>query len=851
MTPHFRLQGSGVTHKQRILIADAMSLCFYLAIGALAFIYLERWTFLDALFFVMVTITTIGFGDRTPQTTGGRIFVIIYGACGIVLLALAVNAIRYVILEDLHRRFSIKAKERKLKRDARRRERRNQHIHQEEQQSQIQQAIERLQTLTRSKSVPASGASMPLEASSVSRDTLNESHYLTLFPRYFNISNDHHLRLPSLFTHTKSHPDPDLINGSSNQQNGVSNTDLTPEDDSSQNANDMLETSSINNSLGGQAEHDAAGVGSDTHVDDTQENRQAVDDDLLRYATVYPDESYQSNRIKSWLNRFFCCRQPPLPVIVHHPTLEEQREADKRQAYKESMDEYKRRLRFSASIFMIFWLVGAIIFTFVESWGFGSSVYFVFIAFSTIGYGDLVPRTIAGRAIFLGYCLVGVVTLTSLASMIAEVLSKSMRKHVVKAHLRRAVLLEALEDSNGSPESHAHEASTTEVISADGLQATETTPEDKTCCGVLQNLINVSKSLDGVLQTILGLESTVLPDPSLQFMPANPNPGAIISYLEENEDDSEPSYLSPSISRDINSTSTIHQHSLRPLMHARQHSNELQHRGTFPSTSPARQKNPSQLKITAWPTVGSPSASQHHWRHNCSHSQPSTPPPELYQKSSASHNNDDHIVTIPGAQWKILVEYSKRFKTLTLACEEALKKVTEWETSEKRLRQKRNEARQKLKTWIAEYRKKLEQLKDSHVSPEDDLEEEEELEELDEWDEEGSNDDDDDRDLDNQRAQIAATLLGPLSENPANLPLPNLSRRLSTPPTRWSSRRHNSPRSEQHQRRSSLVQEHHDRFRLRQHKMNRDQRLHHHDQDLEQGNAEQSSETVAKGVDSD
>jgi hypothetical protein len=48
-TPNFRLQGSGVTHKQRILIAEAMSLCFYLAIGALIVIYIEKWTFLDAL----------------------------------------------------------------------------------------------------------------------------------------------------------------------------------------------------------------------------------------------------------------------------------------------------------------------------------------------------------------------------------------------------------------------------------------------------------------------------------------------------------------------------------------------------------------------------------------------------------------------------------------------------------------------------------------------------------------------------------------------------------------------------------------------------------------------------------
>jgi hypothetical protein len=48
-TPNFRLQGSGVTHKQRLLIAEAMTLCFYLAIGAMVFIYLEKWSFVDAM----------------------------------------------------------------------------------------------------------------------------------------------------------------------------------------------------------------------------------------------------------------------------------------------------------------------------------------------------------------------------------------------------------------------------------------------------------------------------------------------------------------------------------------------------------------------------------------------------------------------------------------------------------------------------------------------------------------------------------------------------------------------------------------------------------------------------------
>ncbi|KAM7540339.1 hypothetical protein Aperf_G00000025284 [Anoplocephala perfoliata] len=39
---------------------------FYLIIGAIIFAYWEKWTFLDAMYFVFVTISTIGFGDMLP-----------------------------------------------------------------------------------------------------------------------------------------------------------------------------------------------------------------------------------------------------------------------------------------------------------------------------------------------------------------------------------------------------------------------------------------------------------------------------------------------------------------------------------------------------------------------------------------------------------------------------------------------------------------------------------------------------------------------------------------------------------------------------------------------------------------
>ncbi|KAK3842915.1 MAG: hypothetical protein J3R72DRAFT_122924 [Linnemannia gamsii] len=813
-TPNFRLQGSGVTHKQRLLIAEAMTLCFYLAIGALVFIYLEKWTFLDAMFFVMVTITTIGFGDRVPQTTGGRIFVVVYAAGGIVLLALAVNAIRYVILEDLHRRFAIRSKERKASRDARRQERRDQRVHQEEQRQRLQEAMERFQQMEVSVSPAGSGTSMPSgtpRANPNLGDTASDSHYFTHFPRYFNVTNRNQMRLPSIFTRNTSGSEPNTAEKIDTRR--YSESDMTLADRPSQDAIEMLRIPGSNTSREVRAgADDANGASSQTQTGGTSwRNPYIIDDDLLRYATIYPSQTYDSGRSNSWLNRLWFFRRAPIQETMPPATLEEQREVDKRQAYRESMKEYQRRLRFSAAMFLTFWLVGAIIFTFVESWDFGSSVYFVFIAFSTIGYGDFVPRTMAGRSIFLVYCLVGVVTLTSLASLISEVLSKSMRKHVVETQLRRAEHLEALGDERGGHqgddvdlEPGASQGETDETGShGEGVSGTDevttnAAPEDNTCHGTLQNLVKVSKSFDDMLRKILALEykddeRRVITgnesEPSSPSLPVNPNPGAIVSYLEAQEDESEPSFLSPSISRDITSTSSIHRHSLRPMMHNRRHSHDPLFGGTYHGAgSPPQSESSYPLKIIAWPTTGTPSdAIQLHKEHSRSRSQASTPPPGLLQvprpiptSVSTSQHAKNSMITIPAVQWQSMIEYSKRFKALTLACEQALQKVAEWEASEKRLRQKRCDARIRQKHRIDERRRRLERLKGSRGAVDDEMtDEEEELEELDEWDEEGSADDEDDEDLDNQRAQVAAKLLGPLPANPRTLSSPGRTRRPS------------------------------------------------------------------------
>lgn len=395
----------------------------------------------------MVTVTTIGFGDRAPTTAGGRTFVVFYAVGGIVLLALVVNSIRYGILEDLHRLFAIRAKERKAQHEARRMERREQRIREEENRLRLQETLEGIRQME-----SAAGVGNQLNSAS-SEDTQNHSRHFTHLPRHFSLPHGNHMKLPAIFSRASDNSASKSTDGVDAQ--GVQRSDSALGEDPQTNSIEMLRTDAEHKfantgAIGGaQIEllREEEGITFQDHPLPLRDvgRRLNADDDLLRYATLEPRSPDDHDNTPWWRHLLpFKCKVTQ--ATIHIPTFEERREADRRQAYREMMKEYQARLLISAIILLTFWLVGAITFKFVESWGFGSSLYFVVITFTTIGYGDLVPSTKAGQVFFLPYCLLGIVTLTSFASLIAEALSKRESNHAVETQLRRVEGLEALED---------------------------------------------------------------------------------------------------------------------------------------------------------------------------------------------------------------------------------------------------------------------------------------------------------------------------------------------------------------------------------------------------------------------
>ena len=77
-------------------------------LGGGIYSYIEGWSFVDAIYFSAVTITTLGYGDFVPETQPGKIFTILFSISGIAIGLYILTVVGKNIFDiDLHRRAKI------------------------------------------------------------------------------------------------------------------------------------------------------------------------------------------------------------------------------------------------------------------------------------------------------------------------------------------------------------------------------------------------------------------------------------------------------------------------------------------------------------------------------------------------------------------------------------------------------------------------------------------------------------------------------------------------------------------------------------------------------------------------
>ena len=93
------------------------AIALIVVIGTVGYMLIERWGFLDALYMTVTTITTVGFKEVQPLSTGGRIFsmLLILGGVGVILYGLG-TIVEYAIKAQLSGVFKRRVVKRQVER---------------------------------------------------------------------------------------------------------------------------------------------------------------------------------------------------------------------------------------------------------------------------------------------------------------------------------------------------------------------------------------------------------------------------------------------------------------------------------------------------------------------------------------------------------------------------------------------------------------------------------------------------------------------------------------------------------------------------------------------------------------
>ena len=84
-----------------VRVLSVLGFTFVIILGAsVVYRYVEGWGWLNSIYFSVMTISTVGYGDFSPETVAGKIFTIAYVIAGLGVFVAMATAVAEAILRQ-------------------------------------------------------------------------------------------------------------------------------------------------------------------------------------------------------------------------------------------------------------------------------------------------------------------------------------------------------------------------------------------------------------------------------------------------------------------------------------------------------------------------------------------------------------------------------------------------------------------------------------------------------------------------------------------------------------------------------------------------------------------------------
>lgn len=449
-TPNFKTSGSGLTRKQRTLMIMLIILFVYIALGSLINSFLLSLSFINALYFTVTTIETIGFGDIAPDSVASRVFICFYAAFGIVNLAVVVGMVQETVREGLQVGYLRRLRDIRERRRAARRRRNAERRWRSA-------VIWRLRDKGAKVWVRKCRSTPNSLWAKVKRMFLSATEKI---PHPLDHTRGKRLNLEAL-----THPE---LKAAAMEAGVPLETLLPPQfyeaqmqnDDDDDNADDEIASAypplsvphsvygmnvrrGANRMLTHQRLGAMAALLTRFAIKVSLQHEGPIPQTAVSGVRTPSDDSVPNNKrgLSIGADSSDGSEHNTGSSTTLATTSSSHDMNDKYDSMVANKEKHVLVFRsfFAWTLFIVFWLAGSAIFSLTEGWSYGSSIYFCFISFTTIGYGDPAPKTPAGRSVFVVWALLGVATVTVLVSVASEAYSKRYKAMLQSDSFERAV----------------------------------------------------------------------------------------------------------------------------------------------------------------------------------------------------------------------------------------------------------------------------------------------------------------------------------------------------------------------------------------------------------------------------